>query len=146
MTGRDVSHSSKHSLAFAQQQLLSTPTCPIQSSNHSGELVEKLSQESTSIPLPPLLFCLPFLCFLTLCYMIPSCSLYPTSFPLHQLWGSSSLTHLLQFPKSAGRKLPRKQSTHIVSSSYRLSELHRLPEGCAERQNSCNEVPRACGQ
>lgn len=70
----------------------------------------KSFQESTSIPLS-LLFCHPFICLLTLCYMIPS--LYPTSLPLHQLWRSSyPSTDLFQFPKPAWKKVPGKLFAH----------------------------------
>lgn len=66
-------------------------------------------QESPSIPLPAPLFCLTLFCFLTLCYMIPSCSSYQTSFPFHQLWSlsDSSLTcfHYLNLQEKAPRKI-----------------------------------------
>lgn len=100
-------------------------------------------QESPSILLPALPFCLTLFCFLTLCYMISSCSSYQTSFPFHQLWSlsDSSLTCFNYLNLQEKKSQENNLHTHIVLSSYQVSELHRLPKGCAKCKTHAMKCP-----
>lgn len=106
--------------------------------------MEKLPQESISIPLPPLLFCLPFFCFLTLSFDNPTLLLTSNLLPLAPALGLlASPTDLFRFPKSAGKNLQGKLFTHtflyLPASSVSCTGSQRGVQKGKTRAMKCPE-------